>query len=126
VGRELGAQIAAAWLPPLVSVTEAALLSTGTLMSSVRGATAQLLKSLLVASQLQLAGGGSPGGQAPPTVSAEPPNVCVKNCPPVAPVKPHTAVGDANANARLTATLLEEARPAEDSALTLATQAQGL
>jgi hypothetical protein len=94
-------------------------------MESVRGATAQLLKSLLMAPQLQLAGGGPPG-QGGPKVSAMPLSEWVMNGPPVAPVKPHTAVGEDNASARFTATLLEVVRPAEERALTVATQVQGL
>jgi hypothetical protein len=125
VGSGLGAHIAGAWLAPFVRSTEVALLRTGTAWLSTRVATAQPLRSLLVASQLQAAGEGPPG-QGGPTVSAAPSSECVKYCPPVAPVKPHTAVGDDSASARFTRTLLDVARPAEDSALTLATQAQGL
>jgi hypothetical protein len=78
VGSGLGAHIAGAWLAPFVRSTEVALLRTGTAWLSTRVATAQPLRSLLVASQLQAAADGPPGqggpqhqGMAPTAAAAQ-------------------------------------------------------
>ena len=66
---------------------------------------------------------GAKDAQGAPSVSETLGALCVKYCPPVAPVSPNTALGAPNARAKLIAPLRLKASPAPDRVDTLATHA---
>ena len=81
----------------------------------------KVVKSAVAKASHEGATGAAQGG---PTDVVTPATRCVKNWPPVAPVKPKRALGPSFA-ARLSVRTVDEARPAPDSPCTRSAHTQG-
>ena len=125
VGRGFGAHRPEHCVPPLVSTAEEGEVRMGTTAASDIIAVAHMERSLVDGVQPQLADCCC-GLQACPTNALACVIVCVKNWPPVAPVTPQIAVGEARASARLRLADREKERPAPESEDTVTAQVQGL